>query len=145
MTNPGNTAWAVAAFVLALAVAACSPVTHTTYEYAPPASAEGQQCTAQCAQTEQACNQSCELVYESCLAEERDAARWHYQYYVNDRKARHLPIERTMDDYNYDYRCLDKKPDKCQAACAGDQRTCYADCGGKVTGTSVCTGFCDQK
>lgn len=138
-------ALAVAAFVLAGVLAACGPVVHTNYNYAPPPGDAGKQCVAQCARTQQTCSQTCELTYQSCLAEERDAARRYYRYYVNDRTARKLPVERTMDDYDFDYRCDNKRPETCEAACGSDQRTCYQSCGGTVTGTNVCTAFCDQK
>lgn len=132
-----------AMIVLAAGLSACGPVYDTTYQYSPPASGEGKICANQCSQIEQLCRRNCKLEYDSCLAREREQARWDYEDYVRRQTSRKQPLDKSPDDFNLDYRCTSSS--SCEATCGNDQRTCYTTCGGEVTATRVCTAFCDQK
>lgn len=141
-------AWAAAAVMagtLALVLAGCGPVYDTTYSYEAPPTGEGKLCANQCGQIEQLCKRNCTLERESCLAREREQARNDYEDYVRARRNSGAPVERDLDDFDRDYRCASSNVSMCESGCASDQRTCYATCGGKVTATTVCTAFCDQK
>ena len=109
----------VAAFLVTL-LAACSH-----YEYYPPASEAGRQCTVQCAAVREMCisNEYNRAQYDRASCEQRN--HWNYQQCM-----------RHANDKDDAKACARAQP-ACFAnpnnfRCDENYRSCYINCGGKV-------------
>lgn len=128
--------------VLAISISGsgCGPVYETRYQYVPPATADGKVCANQCTQIESLCARNCRLEERACVSDARRDAERDYDHYVRERQAAHQPIDKTVNDFRYDYHCAASRA--CEQRCEADYRGCYQTCGGQVTESSVCTAFC---
>ena len=127
---------------LALAVAmliGCSPIYKTNYAYTPPKSDVGKMCTSQCTQNKMVCEQMCQMRKDNCKSQAKQDAFYKYQSYVNERKSNHLPVDKSVSDFDDSYFSC---KDSCD--CTSSFHTCYQACGGQITATQVCTAFCDS-
>ena len=109
------------AVIFVLLLAACSH-----YEYRPPASEAGRQCTVQCAAVREMCfsNENNRAQNEKASCEQRN--RWNYQQCM-----------RRADDKDDAKACARAQP-TCWAnannfRCEENYRSCYVNCGGQVT------------
>lgn len=143
----------LAAGLVAALLAACGgPVYRTDYTYTPPASAEGQTCTAAAAARADDCRDRA----SACRREVRFAV-WDCENAADMDDALCKGGARDRSDYN---RCLfqERRDDRvCRdlawrlqrlcgtdAECDATYREDYRACGGAITERTVCVDNCDQ-
>ena len=130
--------------LLPLALWACQPILRTSYDFAPPATAEGRACIDQCDATKAGCGRSCDLQTPNC---------GNPILYPGSRMGKYdpgpLPPFKNsfgrMGDTDLD--CTDLEPvlqsdRQCHESCDELYRQCYAKCGGTVVPHQECVAFC---
>jgi hypothetical protein len=130
----------VSALIALLALGACGPIYETVYDYAPPASAEGRMCAAQCASLGGLCRQNCDLREQRCLADARARGARDYEYYVRGQESKKAPIKLSVSDFTNEGECYNSS--RCKSECTLSYNQCFSACGGSVTSRQICTAFC---
>ena len=105
------------------------PVYQIRYEYLPPGSAEGRQCTQQCETTKNQCQE----VVNKELEKERRNLQQAYQQCLLTQSTSRSPIicsdQSQLIRVNY-------------SSCWPDYNHCYQSCGGRVEERNVCVSNC---
>lgn len=122
-----------------LLVAACGPIYGTKYEFLSPRDPQGGACVAQCQQSKDNCQTSCQSDYDACLSHEDRDGRENYQRYVRERQREKKPAERSEQSFINHYHCSNS----CDSRCNSYYRGCYESCGGLVIPHKACVAFCD--
>lgn len=119
-----NMAAAAAGTVFGFLTCASAPASKSDPQIQPAAAA----CAGQCGQIAALCTRNCALERDGCLARERGEARWDYEKYVIAQQRENRAIEKSLDDFDRDYRCLRSDVTRCEAACESDGAACRANC-----------------
>ncbi|MFC1885249.1 hypothetical protein ACFL2O_10815 [Thermodesulfobacteriota bacterium] len=118
--------------IILLSLYSCStkPVYQTTYDFIPPASAEGKACTHQCETINVQCKQIADMQADS----KREEVRRQY-----------LECERQRRSEKYSTRiCFEYSVYPDYSRCSADYRRCFQRCGGKVITETKCIKNCEK-
>lgn len=116
--------WLVCA---ALLLSGCGVSYYRHYTYTPPSAPGADRCIAQCWQGRNSCEQFCALKNPTCAAEARVDANTRYNDYVRSRRAKDLPIKKSLKDFQRTAQCFHS------CNCIPAFNTCYSACGGMVS------------
>lgn len=114
-----------------LILTSCSPIYQTRYTLTPPESSEGKACVFQCDNINLQCHQVKDENAEQC--EQRSNINYNFCQSLN--------LHRDKDDQES---CFHANCAVDYSYCDSQYRNCYQTCGGKVSGTTVCTAFCGK-
>jgi len=113
-------------------LSSCGPIYQTHYTLSPPEGAEGKSCVFQCDNINTQCKQVKDLELQRC------ESRADIDF--NTCEARN--VWKLEKDQKSCFRNSCGSSD--YTNCESQYRNCYQTCGGKVTGTTVCTAFCGK-
>ena len=126
--------------VIAIALlTACGSVYKTDYQYVPPNAARGKQCIEQCRQAKTMCRRFVVGEYDRCLLRQRNAARFRYDSYKEQRQTAGLEIDKSLESFADTSVCKQRDSNDC----TDDYKACYELCGGKVVPVKRCVARCD--
>ena len=110
----------------------CVPTYKTTYDFEPPDDDGGLRCVFQCETVQSQCMRIQRLEREKCRSRNDT---FYYQCVERNRN-----ISRNNRRACFRGSCPFPDFSRCKAA----YRRCFKNCGGTVTGTTVCTSNCDK-
>lgn len=128
-----------ALLIIAMFMVACSSVYDTSYSYQSPVSQSGKQCTVQCLQTKNSCQQLCQNDSPACKARARERARLDYNDYVSSQNIAGKPVTRDLNSFYDPLQCASPS-----CNCEADFRACYQLCGGQVKEEKTCVANCPR-
>lgn len=118
----------------------CGPVYRTDYNYTPPRTTHGMQCTSGCQTTRQQCELIEDQRHDNCkIKAELEFFRCeHNKRFRFNQKTGERECIRNCNCF----RPFCSNPSK--ERCDRQYRSCYMNCGGKVTSNTYCVSNCEK-
>lgn len=113
--------------MMAVLLTGCGASYYQKYTYTPPSVPGSERCIAQCWQGRNSCEQICALKNPTCAAEARTDALTRYNDYLRQRRAKNLPVTKSLKDFQRTAQC------RHSCNCVPAFNMCYSACGGIVS------------
>lgn len=124
------------------------PRFQTVYDMSPPPDLQGRMCVNQCLDSKAYCERSeLQLRIEQkkiCLLQEEHRSHAAYEDYLFHQKEKGEKVEKSYQDFFHRYACNHISEGLHSPSCESNYRSCYSNCGGRVTTRTFCVANCDE-